>query len=160
MKVAFLRSASDKYLEMTAKLLLGFAIATALFLSACDNNDDDMHQDEFEYHAHIHSPSADTKHVGDTIHIEIEFESHTGMTVHHVQVRIYNKSDLTEVYRKPEDAHVHESDGEYTFTDDFVLSEANGVSAHTDWVFEARVWGHDVGVGEEVETVEFHVHPQ
>ena len=61
---------------------------------------------------------------------------------------------------KPADAHVHATSGEYTYEDDFVLSEANGFTAHTDWVLEAKVWGDTDGEDEEVSTVEFHVHPK
>ena len=72
-------------------------------------------------------------------------------------MRIYNKSDQTEVYSMPVDPHVHESAGQYTFSDDFVLSEVNGIAANSDWIFEATVWGHDEGVSEVSEQVEFHV---
>ena len=134
-------------------------LTTTLFFVACDKDDDTTHMTDFDYHAHIHSPNADNKMVGDTIHIHVDFESLTGETVHHVNVRIYNADDDTEIYNEPATAHVHETSGTYSWHDDFVLSEANGVEGHTNWVLEAKVWGHEAGEGEASETVEFHVHP-
>jgi hypothetical protein len=132
-----------------------------LAVAACKKQDDDEPTTtDFQYHAHIQELNSDDKHVNDTLHIRVLFESHTGETVHHINVRIYNKNDNTEIYNKPADAHVHETSGEYEFQDDFVLSEANGVNAHTDWVLEASVWGHENREGEEMEQVEFHVHPE
>lgn len=33
------------------------------------------------------------------------------------------------------------------------------VDAHTDWIVEAKAWGHEAGAAEGMETIEFHVHP-
>lgn len=112
----------------------------------------------YEYHAHIHSPDSTDRVVGDTLPIEVDFESHTGETIHHINVRIYNKSTLTEVYNKPTEPHVHDTSGAYTYEDQFVLSAANGVSAGT-WVLVATVWGDQDGEEEESEEVEFQVKP-
>lgn len=130
------------------------AVLTMPF-AACKKNDTHSMDDLPHYHAHILSPDASDKHVGDTLHIEIEFEEHDGKTIHHINVRIFNKNDGTEIYNQPQQAHIHETSGYYKFTDDFVLD----VDPHTDWVLEARVWGHEDGVAEVTETVEFHVHP-
>lgn len=131
--------------------------ALLLLLNAC--KDDDTTVTDFDYHVHIHQPNADDKHVGDTVHIHVDFESHTSEIVHNVNVRIYNKADNTEVLSAPDNGHVHATDGIYSYHGDFELSDANGVSEHTDWVLEAKVWGHAEGEAEVVETVEFHVHP-
>ena len=128
----------------------------ALF-SACKNDDDTTI--DYDYHAHIMSPNADEKHLDGTLHIHVEFESHTGETVHHINIRIYNKATNAVVYNKPADTHVHDSSGAYAFEDDFVLSAANGIAIHNDYVLEAKVWGEKDGEAEEVSTVEFHVHP-
>ena len=137
-------------------LILLFTIS--MFI-AC--GDDDSQDIQFDYHVHIHAPNTDDKHVNDDMEIDIEFESHSGETVHHVKVIIYKKDDNTNiVYSGPSEAHVHEESGKYTFEDNLTLSEANGFSEHTDWVLEAKVWGHEAGVEEMVETVEFHVHPE
>lgn len=141
------------------KIFFSALIFSLVFVIASCDKDDDNPVTEYDYHAHIHSPNADDKHVGDTIHIHVNFESHAGETVHHVNVRIYNKSDNTEVYNKPDAAHVHETSGSFDLHDDFVLSNANGINEHTDWILEAKVWGHEAGEGEVIETVEFHVHP-
>ena len=142
------------------RIFFSFLTFSLVYILASCNKDDDQTTDtEYEYHAHIHSPNTDDKHVGDMIHLHVEFESHTGETVHHVNIRIYNKLDNTEVYNKPDAAHVHETNGAYEWHDDFVLSNANGVVEHTDWVLEAKVWGHEAEEGEVIETIEFHVHP-
>jgi hypothetical protein len=130
-------------------------LATVLLVFSCGNHD---HSTDYEYHVHILSPNADDKNVDETLNIEVEFESLSGETVHHIQVRIYNKATNAEIYKKPSDAHIHEESGMYTFEDTFVLSAANGVSANTDWVLEASVWGHEDGEGGVMEMVEFHVH--
>ncbi len=136
---------------------IGILFLGLFLISSCgDDKDTDP---VFEYHAHIESPNADNKHVGDTIHIAVEFESHTGEPVHHANVRIFSKADNTVVYSKPDEAHVHATSGKLEFEDDFILSAANGVAAHTDWVLEAKVWGNGAGIEEEIMTVEFHVHP-
>ncbi len=119
----------------------------------------DEAQPAHEYHAHIHSPNTVDKHLNDALDIEVDFEDHTGNTVHHIQIRIYNKLTLAEVYLMPSEPHVHATSGEYTFTDTFDLTEANGITPDSDWVLEAKVWGEEDGELEEVETVEFHVQP-
>jgi len=140
-------------------------LATVVMFSACNKDDDTGHNHsgdsdtDFEYHATIMSPSTDDKNVGDAIHIHVDFSSHASETIHHVNVRIYNKSTGLEIYNAPETAHIHETSGEYGYHDDFVLSNENNVEAHSDWILEAKVWGHEAGVGEVIEMVEFHVHP-
>ena len=95
------------------------------------------------------------------IHIHTDFSSLTNETVHHVKVRIYNVADNSiEILNEPNDAHVHQTDGEFTYERDFMLNEANGVEAHSDWILEAKVWGHEAELGEVVETIQFHVHPE
>jgi len=138
--------------------LLSFSF-TFLIIS-CDN-DEEPEMINFDYHAHINSPSTDDKHVGDSIHIHVDFESHTGETVHHINVKIYNKADNTQViYNAPGDAHVHAEEGEYGYHADLGLTAEEGVAAHTDWILEAKVWGHEAGVAEVIESIEFHVHPE
>ncbi|MBK8443456.1 MAG: hypothetical protein IPL35_08600 [Sphingobacteriales bacterium] len=140
--------------KIFSSILFLFSI---ILVAACDKDDDNS--TEYEYHAHIESPDTNTKNIGDTLDIEIEFESHSGKPVHHINVSIYNKADSTKiVYNQPTNAHVMETDGAYTWSDIFVLSEANGISANSDWVLKAKVWGETTGEGEETETVEFHVH--
>jgi len=139
-------------------LLLGLIVVAAV---SC-KDDDDHHDDDptgFDYHAHIMSPNAQDKHVGDTIHIHVEFEDHNGGTVHHVSVEIRNADTDSVIYSQPSDAHVHASTGEYEWHDDFVLSNANGVEEHTDWILEAKVWSHNKGDDEVSSQIAFHVHP-
>lgn len=137
--------------------LISLILALFVFI-ACNKDDDDTSAPE--YHVHIHSPNSEAKHQGDTLHIHVVFSEHNMQTVHHVNVKIYNKNDVNQViFDQPTEAHVHETDGEYVFMADFVLDAAI-VPAHTDWVLEAKVWGHDEGVSETSEKVEFHVHPK
>lgn len=132
--------------------------ATIVFFSCEDDPEPEV--TGFEYHAHIHQPNTDDKYINDTMHIHIELESHTAMTVHHANIRIYNKMTNEEVYNKPDEAHVHETDGKFEYHDNFVLSNLNGVEADSDWIIEAKVWGHEAGLEEVIESVEFHINPE
>lgn len=134
-------------------------LALVLVIASC-GDDDKPDVIDFDYHAHINQPTTDDKHVNDALSIVVNFESHAGETVHHVNVRIYNKEDGTEVYNAPTDAHVHNEEGEFEYTDTFMLTNDNGVEAHSDWIMEAKVWGDGEGIGEVIEMVEFHVHPE
>ncbi len=132
------------------------------FFVSCDK-DEEPEPDaiEFDYRAQVNSPSTADKHVGDSIHIHVDFESQTGETVHHVNVKIYNKADASQViYDLPIDAHVHAEEGIYEYHDDFPLTAEKGVAAHSDWILEAKVWGHEAGKAEMIESIEFHVHPE
>ena len=138
------------------KNLFGLIILSfTLSFIACSDDEDSV----FDYTVTIMSPSADDKMQGDSIHIHVEFASGTNETIHHVKVRILNADDDTVIYEGPEEAHVHETSGSYGYHDDFVLSQANGVGGHTNWILEAKVWGHEAGAEEVVETRPFHVHP-
>lgn len=140
-----------KFLFLSALLTLG--------IIGCDDDDGPV-ADPLDYSIMIHAPNTDDKHVNDTMHVHVDFASGTNETIHHVKVRIYNKEDGTEIYNAPSDAHVH-TQGMYSYHDDIILSEINGVNAHTDWILEAKVWGHDAGVGELIAPdLEFHVHPE
>ena len=141
-------------------ILLFAAFFSVLFIVSCNKDDDDDSID-YQYHAHIQSPNTDDKHVGDSIDIVVEFESHTSETIHHINVKIYNKADESIVILdEPATAHVHAQTGMYEYRkENFELSNANGVTEHTDWILEAKVWAEAEGEAEVVETVEFHVHP-
>lgn len=135
-----------------------FTILAALCIIsfyACDNDDEDA--SIYEYHAHIHHPDTTSRSIGDTLEIEIEFESHTGQPVHHINVRIFNKANLTEIYNKPNDAYIDDSSGAYTFEDHIILSKMNGLT-EGDWVLEAKVWGEKDGQEVTSASVEFRLH--
>ena len=123
------------------KILLSVVVLSFVFAS-CDKEDDMPMELDYQYHVHIHSPDDSNKHVDDSVHFHVAFESHTGETIHHVSIRVYNKEDGTEIYNKPDSKHVSEADGILEFNDDFVQTEANGVVGHTNWIFEAKVWAH------------------
>lgn len=111
----------------------------------------------YEYHAHIMEPSSAAKNLGNVLHIHIEFESHTGEAVEHINIRIFNKVTQIIVYDQPADSHVGNSSDTYDFEDQVILSTANGFSTG-DWVLEARVWGVEHEQDQVVERVEFHIH--
>ncbi len=114
---------------------------------------------DFSYSNIVNSPDTTDKNVNDTIDISIDFESTNGEPVHHVNVRIYNAATNEEVYNMPTQPHVHDLSGKYTYSDTFLLSNENGVMAHSDWILEAKVWGHEAGTGEVIQSIPFHVHP-
>ncbi len=141
---------------MKKYLLMLFALSAVTFF-ACDKDDDPAEPEStYEYHAHVHQPQAGDKMMGDTLPIHVVFESHTGETIHHINVRIFNKADSTQVYSKPDVAHLHETSGMYTYSDQYALSGANGFSPGV-WIFEAKVWGHEAGLEEASEQVEFTI---
>lgn len=143
--------------------LFGLFILGVFTLASCSKDDDDdghNHGSNFEYHAHINKPTSETKMLGDTMHIHVDFEDHNGNEVHHVNVRIYNEDTKEEVYSKPDVAHVHEASGRYSFHDDLVLNNDNGFIKHNNYIFVAKVWGHEAGEGLVQDSVRFHVHHQ
>ncbi len=141
------------------KKLSFLALIFGLLVFIACNKDEDTHSNEPHYHVQILSPNTDAKHQGDTLHIDVKFSEENLMTVHHINVKIYNKNDINQViFDQPAEAHIHETSGQHEFKADFVLDPAV-VPGHSDWVLEAKVWGHDEGLAEVSETVEFHVHP-
>lgn len=141
------------------KYILYLLPVVVLSFFSCHTHDDHDHDEDidYKYHAHIHSPNTDDRNINDTIKISVLFESHTGETVHNYEVRIYEKDSKTEIFNKSE--HIHATEGKYTFTEDFILSEENGVKAHSNYILEAKVWAHKDEEGLESESIEFHVHP-
>lgn len=115
---------------------------------------------DYAYHAHIKSPDSEAKHLNDTIHINVLFESHTGEIVHNIKIEIRDKSDANHVAYLHEE-HVHEEIS-YDFHQDLVLTETNGFEGHSDWILEASVWSHDAEEDGSLvtEEIEFHVHPE
>lgn len=138
---------------MKNTILLAFIL---LFMVACDKDD----HSTFEYHAHIHSPVAGTEfNQDDSLHIEVEFESHTNNTVHHINVKIVNSDNNQEVYNQPTDAHVHETSGKYEFHDKIRLDAASGFVKGGNYILRAKVWGHETGEEEEISEVGFKIKP-
>lgn len=139
-----------RFLFFYSLLLSGISII------ACKDEGDDIKV--YDYHAHIHQPSSSDKTLDQTLFIDVEFESHTGEDVEHINIKIFNKNNPSlVVYDKPDNAHVGDV-SVYEYQDQFILSAANGLS-EGDWVLEAKVWGAEDGADEESEQVEFHIHP-
>lgn len=139
------------------QIIFSFFISSILIFTSCSKDENPVAID-YSYHAHVHSPDSTDKNFGDTLGIHVEFESHTGETIHHINIQISNKENNAVVYSKPDDPHVDETSGLYEFEDELILSSANGFSIGTNWVLKATVWGDQDGEGEVSETVEFHVH--
>lgn len=152
-------------------LLIAGLFTTSLLIIGCKNEDD--HADDhvhdqgtnpvmdLGYQSKINSPNAEAKKMQDHIRLDIAFASTTMQTIHHINVRLYNKEDTTKVvYNKPDVAHVHEKSGAYAYVDSLHITESNGFEGHTDWILEAKVWGHDADTGEVMSKQEFHVHPK
>ena len=136
------------------KILFLFLSITITTFFAC--KDDEVITTDYEYHAHIEAPDSAQKSIGDELDIHVNFESHTGLPVHHINVTIKNKETGVVVYNKPTEAHVHNTNGEHLYEDHFHLDAANAVVAGT-YVLTAKVWGEKDGEGEVSESVEFVV---
>lgn len=152
------------------KIYLFYTLIVVFFLTTCSSNDDNStgNSNTFPidnttpdsavtgfYQVQISSPNTADKTIDDAISINVEFKSNTGNIVHYIEIRIYNKLDQTEIYKKPSNTHVDDASGLYNFNDNFILSANNGVSSNTDWVLEARVWINDEN--DVIKTLEFHV---
>ena len=135
-------------------LLFVLLMGAMIGFSACGDDETPTAPD---YVINIVSPTTDDKNVNDDITLNVNVTDSNGGTVHHVNVRIYNKADNTDVlYNGPSEAHVHEEDGDFTLTDNIRLE----VDAHSDWIMEVKAWGHEAGAAEKVQSLEFHVHPE
>ena len=89
----------------------------------------------------------------------VNFAEANGGTIHNINVSIKNATDNTVIYSKPDNAHAHQ-DGTYEHHDDVILSSDNGVEGHSDWILEAKVWGHDETEADATSSsVTFHLHP-
>jgi len=140
------------------KTLFALLLAgTTFLLTQCKPEEQPMPQDEApKYSIQILSPDTQAKHVGDTIQIQVQFDEENGDIVHHINVKIYEKNnDSNVIYNMPTDAHVYQLPP-YTYEDPFVLN----VPEHSDWVLEAGVWGHENMEGMKTSSIEFHVHPR
>ncbi len=117
-----------------------YSIIVFISVYSLSCSDDHGHSGDYEYHAHIISPNDSLYKLNDSVQIDVNFESHTGLTVHHVNIRIYNKSTGGEVYNQPSLAHVHATTGQYIFRDSIILTPAQGFLSGSNWILEARVW--------------------
>lgn len=141
---------SIQILLMKKLLFLGLLISV-LMINAC--KDDDHAATEPEYHIHFMEPAANASFAaGDVVHVHIEFEDHNGGTVHHVNVRAYNKATGTELFNTPAEAHLHAA-SPYEFEYEYTLDNA----APGTYVIEAKVWGHGDGIAEVKDSREFTV---
>lgn len=138
------------------KIILFVVISLCFLYYSC--SEDEHGVLVYDYHAHINKPTGTPLALNDSLNIEITFESHKGLTVHHINIRIFNKDTNAEVYNKPLDAHIH-TPVEYKYKDVVLLTTTNGFSADSRWVLEAKVWGENEGEAEVTERVEFQIIP-
>jgi hypothetical protein len=120
-------------------------------------NDNHGHSGEYDYHAHIESPRDSVFNFGDTLHININFESHSGATVHHINVKIINKLSSIVIFDKPDMAHVHATNGKYLFHDKLILKDSSLFISGSEWSIIAKVWGEKNGEQEITETASFRI---
>ena len=146
---------TTKFCSFIMILLLA---SCSIFISSCSDDDDEHDHDTDAtpvYHAHIMSPDTTDKHVGDEVRIHVVFEEHNMVTLHHVNLRIYEEgNESNEIYNGPSEAHVHTTE-KYEIDENITLD----VGEHSDWVMEAKAWGETDGEHEVIETRKFHVHP-
>lgn len=136
-------------------------ILAVVFVSGCDREEDHVHDNvggsEFDYRININSPTLDSQFLQDSLRLDIDFISDKNAVVHHVNVRIFDKSNGEEIYNAPDEAHVHEQSGLFTWSDDLRLNEQNGFSANKDYIIEAKAWGHSAGLEEVVQSIEIRI---
>ncbi len=114
-----------------------------------------------QYSISIMSPTTADKKVNDDVHIHVNFDETEMMTIHHVNVQIYQKGNEDNViFNGPSEAHVHNEEGHFELHHDIKLDSITGVEGHTDWIVKAKVWGHEDSAAEVIEEIEFHVHPE
>ncbi len=135
---------------MKKLILLGLLLGVFVF-NACKDDDEITH--ETEYHIQFMEPANNASlAVGDMLNVHVEFSEHNDGTVHHINVRAYNKATGTELFSSPAEAHVH---GASPYSFQFQQSLA-GVATGT-YVIEAKVWGLNAGVAEVTASREFTV---
>lgn len=119
---------------------LSILFLTALFITSCDKSDDVIEGVDYSYHAHVKSPKGETLQMGDTLELNVLFESHSGEPVHNVKVEIASQADPSNVVFDYHD-HVHATESSFNYVEHLVINEANGFSASNTYVFTASVWG-------------------
>jgi len=134
--------------------------ATIFFVTACNNDSSTAEPAGPNYHIDILSPGATDKHVGDDLHIKVDFSEENSGVVHHINVKIYDAADTTKViFDLPTEEHIHETSGFYEFDQMFIL-DSTIVQPNSDWILKASVWGHDDGIAEVFDSIGFHVLPE
>ncbi len=134
-----------KLTKITA-LLLMFAIGFA----SC-GGEDEPHT-PFDYVVAINSPEATNPdavnkeaadfNLGDVLELDVDFESQTGLVVHHVSVSITDLSnDSSIIYDYKE--HAHDASGSFNHMVSINLVEDAGYYADSDWMITATVKSHE-----------------
>lgn len=151
----------NKYLLFLSLILLIFSACNSEDYSAGNSTNNSNNPpptlSKFDYSITINNPDSTIKKISESIPVQIDFKSKNNKTVHYIQIRIYNKSNNNEIYKKPDDNHVDDESGSYSFSDNLVLSTSNGFTSSATFVLEVKVWSPDKEEKEVVKTVEFKV---
>jgi len=135
------------------KPLKSIALIAFLVLNCINCTEDNLEINEKVYSNIIFLPNIHQKNFNEEMPIQITFESANEETIHNISVRIFLKSDTTDiVYDQPEEQHIQETSGVFEFNDSFLLSAENGISPNSIYTIESKVWG-PVLVGNEVEEI-------
>ncbi len=133
-------------------------IAVILFVTfGCSKQEQPLNQPDYQYHAHIYRPLPTVKYLGDSLHIDVEFESHAGLPVHHISVRIMGEADGEIIYDEPHLKEVNGSDLSFRFQDTILLDPSNGIRKDSKYILEASVWGESDSAGLETEQVQLSI---
>lgn len=120
------------------KYLLSMIFILSLTL-ACDQ-DKTMDGIDYAYHAHIKSPKGESYGLGDTVHVNVLFESHSGEPVHNVLVEVYPENDPSTIIFTYKE-HVHATESFLDYHEDIVLDDFAGWTTSVTYVVKAAVWG-------------------
>lgn len=136
---------------MRQSIFFVFLLGGLLFYSSCNNDDDSL---DSNYQIYLSAPSSVTYFLGDTLPIQVEFQELNGGTIYNVNIRIFNNSDGTEIYNKPDSSNIQIIGGIYSYLDELVLEN---LDTNGEWILEARVWGEETGDYEIQETMEIQI---
>jgi len=143
------------------KYALFFTVVLGYIGCGSDDSEDESMSTAPVYSIAIMSPTTDDKNVNDDVHVHVNFDEAAMGTVHHANVKIYEKGNEGNIiFDGPSEAHVHEESGHFELHADIKLDSITGVEAHSDWIVKAKVWGHEAGAAEVEEEIEFRVHPE
>ncbi len=145
---------------MNKLIVLGALTAASFFSNACkkDTENNHNHTNSAVYHIHKYSPMLSAQRFGTTDQIKIDFESHDGSAVHHVNVSMYRKSDDSLLFSEPSNAHVMEKSGKYHYSKTIHFIADEGFEPHTDYKLVSKVWGHTANENIVTDTFQFHIH--
>lgn len=133
------------------KLLMSIIFPLLIISCSDKEGEDHTHEEETAYSISIMSPTTDDQVAGESIHVHVNFDEENEGTIHHINVQIINETSGEIIYNEPQIPHVHVSSGHYEWHDDFTLD----VAEDSNLMITAKVWGHEEGVAETIESLTF-----